>query len=262
MSIESVPTQTPRTQQLVRELLERVHQAVVDLDIGYDEFQAGKQWLIDIGEAGEWPLFLDVFVESAVERNAYRERDGSQGTILGPFHLPDMPVLDAPFHLPVRDDESGAPLVMTGEVVDTAGRPLPGARLDVWHADASGGYSGFDPSLPEGLLRGQVIADADGRYTVRTVLPGPYTIPPAGPTRDFSVAGAWSPWRPAHVHLIVSADGHVPLITQLYIDSSDYLDSDVADAVKPELIVHPEPTGDGEEVGFSTTFRLAPATGS
>jgi len=262
MSTTSTPaTSSARSQQLVRELLERAHQAIVDLDVSYEEFQAAKQWLIEVGEAGEWPLFLDVFVESAVERNDSRAREGSQGTILGPFHLPGAPVLEDPFQLPVRPDEAGDPLVITGQVLDTAGRPLTGARLDVWHADASGGYSGFDPSLPEGLLRGQVVAGADGRFTVRTVLPGPYTIPPTGPTRDFSVLGDWSPWRPAHVHMIVSADGHVPLITQLYIDSSPYLDSDVADAVKPDLIVHPEPTGTPGELGFSYTFRLAPTPG-
>lgn len=246
-----------RTQQVIRDIMDRLRQAIVELDVTYDEFQATKQWLIDVGEAGEWPLFMDVFVESTVERNAMRAREGSSGTILGPFHLPDAPVLEEPFRLPVREDEVGEPLVIRGTVADTSGTPLAGARLDAWHADASGGYSGFDPSLPEGLLRGQVVADAHGRYTLRTVMPGPYTIPPTGPTRDFSVAGGWSPWRPAHVHLIVSADGHEPLITQLYMDSSDYLDSDVADAVKPELVVHPEPTGEGTEMGFEYDFGLA-----
>ena len=59
-----------------------------------------------------------------------------------------------------------------------------------------------------------------------------------------TAAAGWSPWRPAHIHLIVSAEGYEPLVTQLFIDSSDYLDSDVASAVKPELIVHPEPSAD------------------
>ncbi len=71
-----------------------------------------------------------------------------------------------------------------------------------------------------------------------------------------TAAAGWSPWRPAHVHLIVSADGYEPLVTQLFIDTSDYLDNDVASAVKPELIVHPEPAGDG---GYTISYDFAVA---
>ena len=76
-----------------------------------------------------------------------------------------------------------------------------------------------------------------------------------------TAAAGWSPWRPSHIHLIVSAEGHEPLVTQLFIDTSDYLHDDVASAVKDELIVHPEPTGKGDELGFSYDFVLAPAHG-
>jgi catechol 1,2-dioxygenase len=72
-----------------------------------------------------------------------------------------------------------------------------------------------------------------------------------------AAAAGWSPGRPAHIHLIVSAEGFEPLVTQLFIDSSDYLDDDVASAVKPELIVHPEAIGDGE-YAFTYDFALAP----
>src|SRR3954454_13225891 len=96
---------TNRTDLIVGDILKRIHEAIVENDVTYAEFQAAKQWLIDVGEAGEWPLFLDVFVESAVENNANRQREGSQGTILGPYHLPDAPVLDAPHELPRREDE-------------------------------------------------------------------------------------------------------------------------------------------------------------
>jgi hypothetical protein len=88
---------------------------------------------------------------------------------------------------------------------------------------------------PSGL-RGHHRTDATGRYDYITVIPGPYTIPLDGPTGKMTAAADWSPWRPAHIHLIVSADGYEPLVTQLFIDTSDYLDNDVASAVKPELI--------------------------
>jgi catechol 1,2-dioxygenase len=249
-----------RANQLISDILRRIHEAIVENDITYEEYQAAKQWFIDVGQAGEWPLFGDVYIEHVVEEHAFANREGSQGTILGPFHVPDAPVLDAPFELPHRPAEPGDRTVFSGRVTDPDGRPIAGANLDVWQADSEGRYSGFMPGPPEGNLRGQVRTDADGRYEVRTVIPGPYTIPLDGPTGKMTAAAGWSPWRPAHIHLIVSAEGHEPLVTQLFIDSSDYLDSDVASAVKPELIVHPTPKEDEPGVfQFEYDFALAPA---
>ena len=230
-----------RANQLITDILRRVHEAIVENDVTYEEYQAAKQWFIDVGEAGEWPLFGDVYIEHVVEEQAFGNREGSQGTILGPFHVPDAPLLDAPFELPHRPDEPGDRTHISGRVTDVDGKPLADANLDIWQADAEGRYSSFMPGPPEGNLRGQVRTDADGRYEFITVIPGPYTIPLDGPTGKMTAAAGWSPWRPAHIHLIVSAEGYEPLVTQLFIDSSDYLDSDVASAVKPELIVHPEP---------------------
>jgi catechol 1,2-dioxygenase len=247
-----------RANQLITDVLRRIHEAIVENDVTYEEYQEAKQWMIDVGQAGEWPLFGDVYIEHVVEEHAFANRAGSQGTILGPFHLPDAPMLEAPFELPHRPDEQGDLTLVAGRVIDVDGAPLAGARLDIWQADAAGCYSGFMPGPPEGNLRGQVLADADGRYEFRTVIPGPYTIPLDGPTGNMTAAAGWSPWRPAHIHLIVSADGFEPLVTQLFIDTSDYLDSDVASAVKDELIVHPEARGDGTfEIDYD--FVLAPA---
>jgi catechol 1,2-dioxygenase len=247
-----------RANQLITDILRRIHEAIVENDITYEEYQAAKQWFIDVGEAGEWPLFGDVYIEHVVEERAFGNRDGSQGTILGPFHLDSAPLLGAPFELPHRPDESGDRTRVSGRVTDADGNPLAGANLDIWQADAEGRYAGFMPGPPDGNLRGQVRAGADGTYEFTTVIPGPYTIPLDGPTGQMTAAADWSPWRPAHIHLIVSADGHEPLVTQLFIDTSDYLDNDVASAVKPELIVHPETTGEGT-LAISYDFALAPA---
>lgn len=246
---------THRYDQVVGEMFRRINAAIAEHDVSYEEYQAAKQWLIEVGEAGEWPLLLDVFVEHAVEAQANRERAGSEGSILGPYYLPDAPFLDAPFELPHRPDEKGDRLLMTGRVVSGDGAPLAGAVLDVWHADAEGLYSGFS-DLPEGILRGKVVTGPDGRFELRTIVPAPYTIPHDGPTGRMIAACGWHPWRPAHVHLLVSADGYEVLTTQLYIDTSDYLDGDVANAVKDSLIVSPQPRGD--TLHFDYEFRLAP----
>ena len=228
-----------RPETVVSALLEAVRGVITEHEVTYEEYATAKQWLIDVGEAGEWPLFLDVFVETTVERNASCGRAGSAGTILGPYHLPDAPVLKAPFELPRREQEPGEPLTLTGQVTDVDGTPLAGAVLDVWHADAEGLYSGFHPDVPAGILRGKVFTDARGRYEVNTILPAPYMIPHDGPTGAIVAACGWHPWRPAHIHVIVGASGHEPLITQLFFEDSEYLDGDVAGAVKDDLVVRP-----------------------
>jgi catechol 1,2-dioxygenase len=243
-----------RGDQIIGELRRRVTALVADLGITYDEYQLAMQWLIEVGQAGEWPLVVGLF-EHAIEEQAHKNRLGSQGTVLGPFYLPDAPVLGPPYELPHRPDEKGERLVITGRVLSADGTRLPGAVLDVWHNDADGLYSGFS-DLPAGILRGKVIADADGHFELRTVVPTPYTVPHDGPFGRLLAACGWHPWRPAHIHLIVTAHEHQELITQLYLDSSDYLDDDVVDAVKDSLIVHPQ--SDGDHLAFDYEFRLAP----
>jgi catechol 1,2-dioxygenase len=245
-----------RGEQVIGELFRRINSLIADYDLTYDEYQAAQQWLIDVGRAGEWPLALAVFFEHAVERQVHKDRAGSQGTILGPFYLPDSPVLDRPYELPRRPGDKGDKLLMTGSVLSADGTPLDGAVLDVWQADADGLYSGFS-DLPAGLLRGKLPTDSQGRFALRTIVPGAYTIPHQEPVARLLAACGWHPWRPAHIHLIVTAGEHEPLITQLYLDSSDYLDDDVASAVKESLIVHPQ--RHGGELAFDYEFRLAPA---
>jgi catechol 1,2-dioxygenase len=225
---------------LIGDLVQRLRAFVAEHGATYDEYRAAKQWLIEVGEAGEWPLFLDVFVESAVEEQAHAARPGSPGAIEGPYHLPDAPLLEPPFRLPRRHDEAGDAVVLSGRVTSAGGRPLPGAVLDVWQADAEGRYSGFSSAVPEGNLRGRLTAGDDGRYEVETVRPAPYTIPHDGPTGRLIAAAGWHPWRPAHIHLKVSADGHELLTTQLTLADSEWVDDAVARAVKAPLIVHPQ----------------------
>ena len=244
-----------RGEQVVGELRRRITALVADCGITYDEYQTATQWLIEVGEAGEWPLVIALF-EHAVEQQANKDRAGSQGTILGPFYLPGAPVLPPPYELPRRPDEKGERLLVTGRVLSADGTPLPGAVLDVWQSDADGLYSGFS-ALPAGILRGKVITSTEGRFELRTTAPAPYTVPHDGPFGRLLAACGWHPWRPAHIHVMVTAGQHEPLVTQLFLDSSDYLDSDVAGAVKDSLIVHPHRQGD--QLAFDYEFRLDPA---
>jgi catechol 1,2-dioxygenase len=148
--------------------------------------------------------------------------------------------------------------VLSGQVRDLDGTPLAGAEVDIWHADADGYYSGFAPGVPSGNLRGVVVTDSEGRFEIRTVQPAPYQIPTDGPTGKLIEAAGWHPWRPAHLHLMVRADGHRTITTQLYFAGGEWLDSDVAEATKPELILDPVDDGSGVR-RTSYDFELEPA---
>lgn len=254
----AAPVDQERVSTVVGALLKGIHQTIREEGVTYPEFQAAKSWLIEVGEGGEWPLLLDVFVEHVVEDVASRSQTGTKGSILGPYYLPEQVRLDTPATLPRRSDEQGTPLVLSGEVRSTDGTPLAGAELDIWQADEEGYYSGFAPHLPDGNLRGVVAADDAGRFEIHTIQPAPYRIPTDGPTGGLLEAAGWHPWRPAHLHLLVRAPGHQTVTTQLYFHGGEWLDSDVASATKPELVLNPADRGDGTfTVGYD--FTLDPA---
>ncbi|HEY1971443.1 MAG TPA: catechol 1,2-dioxygenase [Pseudonocardia sp.] len=247
-----------RVAALAGELLAGVHEVIRRNQVSYAEYDALKAWLIRVGQDGEWPLLLDVFLEHEIEAVANASRLGSKCSIEGPFYVPDAPRLSAEATLPMRPDETGEPMLFHGQVRAVDGTPLAGAQLEIWHADSAGFYSQFAPALPEWNLRGTVIADQQGRFAVNTILPAPYQIPHDGATGALITAAGWHAWRPAHLHIKVSAPGHQLITSQLYFRGGDYLGSDVASAVKPELILEPEPaSGGGCQVGYD--FVLDPA---
>lgn len=249
-----------RTATLVASLMDAVRGVIVEQQVTYDEYTAAKRYAIDLGEAGEWPLFADVFFEAAVEKVQADTHDASDGAIEGPYFIPGAQQLTAPYVMPMRTDEPGEGLVLSGRVTATDGTPLAGAEIDMWHSDHYGTYSNIPyPDArelpPPGNLRGRFAADADGRFEVRTIVPVPYEIPKTGPTGSMLAAAGWHCYRPAHLHAIVSAPGHRPLTCQLYLAEDPYLDSDVAGAVKPGLVL--ELDKHGEHYAAAHEFRLA-----
>jgi catechol 1,2-dioxygenase len=248
-----------RVNAVATDALAALHDVIRKHRLTYAEYDALKAWLIRVGEEGEWPLFLDVFVEHVVEEVVNADRRGATGTIEGPYYIPGAPEFQSEATLPMRDGEPGTPLLFQGTVTDLDGAPIAGALVELWHADADGYYSQFAPGIPEWNLRGSIRTGADGRYTFHTIQPAPYQIPTDGATGALIAAAGWHAWRPAHLHLKVSAPGKQLVTTQLYFDRGDYVDADVAQAVKPELILRPTPatSGAGNEVTYD--FPLDPA---
>ncbi|MDN5851278.1 MAG: catechol 1,2-dioxygenase [Actinomycetia bacterium] len=251
-----------RVGTVVGALMDAIRTTIVEQRVTYDEYKAAKQYVIDVGEAGEWPLFADVFFEATVEKVDAEGIECSDGAIEGPYFIPGSPELEKPYVMPMRADEPGDALLFSGTVTSSDGTALAGAQIDMWHSDHYGTYSNIpypdDRELPpEGNLRARFTADDDGSFEVRTIVPVPYEIPKTGPTGAMLAAAGWHCYRPAHLHAIVTAPGHRSLTAQLYLSEDPYLDSDVAGAVKPGLVLQLEKQGD--HFAAAHGFRLAKA---
>jgi catechol 1,2-dioxygenase len=136
----------------------------------------------------------------------------------------------------VRSETPGAPLFVSGRVVDKAGQPVAGAEVDVWHASPVGLYENQDPEQAEMNLRGKFTTDADGRFSFRSVMMVGYPIPTNGVVGRLLRAQDRHPYRPAHLHALIFKPGFKVLISQVYDPKDPHLDSDVQFGVTKALI--------------------------
>ena len=225
-----------RLETVFCELVEELRAFILSHDVSYDEYHQALGFLAEVGAAGELPLLLDVFLETMVDEVNNGRKPGTASCLEGPFYVPAAPLIRRPYALPQRENEPGEILLFSGAVRSADGRPLAGAMLDLWQADATGAYSQFNYPEPRYNLRGRLQTNEEGRFHVRTVVPAGYEIPKAGPTGKLLVALGRHAFRPAHLHVKVSHEGFGQLTTQLYIAGDPWIDSDVVGAVKPSLI--------------------------
>ena len=246
-----------RVSLLAGELIQAANDIAIKHEVTYEEYNALKAWLIKVGTDGEWPLFLDVWLEHTVEDVNSKERPGSVGTIEGPYYVPNAPEMSTPATLEMREGEEGTPLLFHGNFTDTEGNPINDAQVEIWHADAAGFYSQYAPGLPEWLFRGTVKADENGHFEINTMQPAPYQIPTDGACGQLIGAAGWHAWRPAHIHIKVSAPGYQLVTQQLYFPGDPHNEDDIASAVKPELMLDVKERQDGQGNQVEYNYVLA-----
>ena len=166
-------------------------------------------------------------------------------SILGPFYRHDAPLMpngasivqnlspSVSWYEKAVEDSA----FVTGRVVTSSGAPIKGAIVDVWHSAPNGLYEQQDESQPEMNFRGRFETDAEGRYAFYALRPVPYPIPDDGPAGQLLNMLDRHPYRPGHIHFIVSAPGYRALTTQLYDDRDEYIAKDAVFAVKDDLVV-------------------------
>jgi len=241
-------TSKERANAIYTDLLAAIAEVAHKHQVTYDEYRVLKNWMIQVGEYGEWPLWLDVFVEHEIEEINYNRHDytGTKGSIEGPYYVPNAPELPWKTEMPMREkDKAADPLIFKGQVTDVEGKGLGGATVELWHADEEGLYSQFAPGIPEWNLRGTIRTNENGEFEITTLFPAPYQIPADGPTGWFIDSYGGHPWRPAHLHLMVKHPGYREITTQLYFEGGEWVENDVATAVKPELMLNPQPNAEG-----------------
>jgi len=235
-------TPNPRLKQVMTSLIIHLHTFIREVELSQEEWALGIQFLTRAGQIcdekrQEFILLSDITGTSMlVDAINHRLSEGAtESTVFGPFYREGAPEL--PMGATISQDGRGEPAVVTGQVRSTNGIPIAGALLDVWETDENGLYEQQDPEQPDMNLRGKFRTDHEGRYYFVGIKPVSYAIPDDGPVGQLLRALSRHPFRPAHIHLLVSADGFMSVTTHLFVKGDPYLDSDAVFGTKDSLVV-------------------------
>jgi hydroxyquinol 1,2-dioxygenase len=234
-------TPDARQRQVLSALVTHLHAFALDVALTQSEWESGIAFLTAVGQKcddkrQELILLSDVLGFSMVV-DAVSEHlpiGATESTVLGPFYAAESPRRE--FGDSTAEQPSGEPTWVHGVVRDLEGRPIAGAELDVWQNADDRLYAVQNPDVPQGNLRGRFTTREDGSYGFVAVRPTDYPIPTDGPVGDLLCATGRHAWRPAHLHLIVSAPGHRTVTTHVFDSQSEHLASDAVFAVKPSLV--------------------------
>ena len=237
-----VNTPNARLKEVMTSLILHLHAFIREVGLTEEEWAMGIQFLTRTGQMcddkrQEFILLSDVLgVTMLVDDINHRVVDrATESTIFGPFYRPGAPEL--PMGASISLDGRGEQAVVTGRVLSTDGMPIANALLDVWETDENGLYEQQDPEQPDMNLRGKFRTDSEGRYCFVGIKPVSYAIPDNGPVGQLLRTMRRHPFRPAHIHLLVSAEGFVPVTTHLFVKGDPYLDSDAVFGTKDSLVV-------------------------
>jgi protocatechuate 3,4-dioxygenase beta subunit len=245
-------TDDPRLKQIVDALVRHAHAFLREVRLTDQEFEQGLEFVKAVGHAcgdthNEVVLLADVLGISTLVTllNTADRSNRTPGALLGPFYRGDSPEYPDGASI-VAEGSPGTPLFARCRVVDTNGQPVAGAMVDVWQASPVGLYENQDPSQPDMNLRGRFWTGADGMFRFRSVRPAGYPVPTHGPVGTLLEKQHRHPYRPAHLHFVVIADGHETLVSQVFADDSEHLASDVVFGVNRALVAKFDAHEDGK----------------
>jgi len=235
-------TPDARLREVIAGLTRHLHAFVQEVQLREAEFERGLEFLTAIGQAcnaqkNEVVLAADLLGIStlvALVNHQTPELD-TLAALLGPFWRANAPWCQ-PGDTIARGASPGTPLEVHGTVRDAAGQPLADVVVDVWQASPVGLYENQDPTQEDMNLRGRFTTDVQGRYHLRSVVPAGYPVPTDGPCGDLLRAQMRHPNRPAHLHFMVSKPGYKVLVSQVFADTDENLESDPVFGVTQALV--------------------------
>lgn len=234
-------TPDPRLKEIVTSLVQHLHAFARDVKLTEAEWFRGIEFLTRVGhitdgQRQEFILLSDTLGLSmlTVAMNNDKPAGCTEATVFGPFYVEGAPTYD--LGEDVANGAAGVPCTVRGTVRGLDGEPVPGAEIHVWQADAEGKYDVQRGASHGHQARGVLQANGKGEYHFRSILAEAYPIPDDGPVGDMLRATKRHPWRPAHLHFMISAPGYETLITHVFRDGDPYLDSDAVFGVRESLV--------------------------
>lgn len=232
--------QDPRLREIMCSLVRHLHSFIRDVRLKEEEWENGINFLTRTGhitgaKRQEFILLSDVLGASmqtiAVNNEAYGK--ATEATVFGPFFVEGSQKISNGGDMSFG--ATGERCWVEGTVINSEGEPIAGARIEVWEADEDGLY---DVQYADGRVAGRahLYSDEEGRYSFWGVRPTPYPVPNDGPVGELLKAVGRSPYRPSHLHFMVTADGYRKLVTHIFADGDEFLDGDTVFAVKDSLI--------------------------
>jgi len=240
----------PRFKHIMTSLVNHLHAFAREVELTEEEWFKGIEFLTRCGHITddrrqEFILLSDVLGLSmlTVAMNNDKPQGCTEATVFGPFHVEGAPHYE--LGADIANGARGIPCLVRGTVRGAAGEAVPGAHIDVWQSDEEGLYDVQHAEIAHAQARGTFNADAKGGYHFRSILAVPYAIPHDGPVGDLLKAAGRHPWRPAHLHFMIKAEGYETLITHVFRSDDAYLDSDAVFGVRQSLVADWKPQPDG-----------------
>jgi hydroxyquinol 1,2-dioxygenase len=234
-------TPDARLKEVLTSLVQHLHAFAREVKLTEQEWLAGINFLTATGQTcddkrQEFILLSDTLGLSmlTVAMNNHKPAGCTEATVFGPFHVEGAPHYDNGADL--ANGAAGEPCIVRGRVLGLRGEPVADAVVEVWQADAEGNYDVQYPDLDQHQARGVLRSGADGRFDFRTIVAEAYPIPVDGPVGEMLRATKRHPWRPAHLHFMVTAPGYEKLVTHVFRSGDPYLDSDAVFGVRQSLV--------------------------
>jgi protocatechuate 3,4-dioxygenase beta subunit len=232
-----------RLRTVMEAFVRHMHAFAREVKLTEPEYDIGIDFLNRIGQAtndchNEGILFADAIGFSTLVcllNNGNAGATETASALLGPFWRANSPRANNGASI-VRSPTPGPELFVHCEVVNAVGKPIEGVEVDVWQSSPVGLYENQDDTQADMNLRGKFTTDAAGRFWFRSVKPAGYPVPTDGPVGNLLRAQNRHPYRPAHIHFLGFKHGYKTLITQVFVDGDERLESDVVFGVTRTLV--------------------------